>query len=109
MIRFRDLGGREAAEAAPGGNGRQAQLRRGISRSRNLVAGRMLLPTCRPIRFQADVRAQTEFRAVLRDAREHFRAQIELARQVVEWMQQRSAPDNRSGAGPTVSKSGPPR
>jgi hypothetical protein len=74
-----------------------------------LVPGRMLLLTFRPIRFQADVRAQTEFRAVLRDAREHFRDQIELALQALDWLQQRSAPDNRGGAGPTASKSSPPR
>jgi hypothetical protein len=57
-----------------------------------LVPGRALVLTFRPTRSQADLRAQTEFRALLSDARERYRAEIDDKLRALDQAQPSAAP-----------------
>jgi len=46
---------------------------------------------------------------LLRDARGHFRDQVDLGLRVLDRLQQRTAAANKAGAGSTASTSSPPR
>ena len=53
------------------------------------MAGRVIVLTFEPVRFQSDLRAELEFRAFLSQLRERYRTEIDQITQVLGELQAR--------------------